>query len=110
MLVTAVIDRPLGSCHPRYPGMIYPVNYGYVPGIIAPDGAWQDVYVLGVKEPLSVFTGRRIAAIRRRDDVETKWVLAPEGMTFSAEEILTAVGFQEQYFDARVEMLPAVKD
>ena len=110
MLVTAVIDRPLGNCHPQYPELRYPVNYGCVPGRMAPDGEWQDVYVLGVTEPLTAFTGRRIAVIHRRDDVETKWVLAPEGMTFTAEEIMAAVAFQERYFDALVELLPPGKD
>lgn len=104
MLITAVIDRPLGSCHPRHPEMVYPVNYGEVQGVLAPDSAWQDVYVLGVDEPLEVFTGRRIAVIHRRDDVEDKWVLAPAGMAFTAEEIMAAVRFQEQYFDAWVEL------
>ena len=51
-MVTVKIDRPLGSAHPDYPDMIYPVNYGYVEGIIAPDGEEQDAYVLGVDEPL----------------------------------------------------------
>lgn len=100
MIITARIDRPLGSVHPRHPDMIYPVNYGEVVGVPAPDGDWQDAYVLGVDEPLTAFTGRRIAVIHRRDDVETKWVLAPEGISFTAEEILSAVHFQEQYFDA----------
>lgn len=106
MQITAYMDRPLGSSHPRHPEMIYPVNYGYVPGVPAGDGSWQDVYVLGVDEPLTVFTGRRIAIIRRRDDVEDKWVLAPQGMSFTAEEIMAAVHFQEQYFDAYVELVP----
>ena len=100
MIITARIDRPLGSAHPRHPDMIYPVNYGEVVGVPAPDGDWQDAYVLGVDEPLTAFTGRRIAVIHRRDDVETKWVLAPEGTSFTAEEILSAVHFQEQYFDS----------
>lgn len=104
MLITAVIDRPLGSCHPRHPDMIYPVNYGEVIGVMAPDGAWQDVYVLGVQEPLAAFTGRRIAVIHRRDDVEDKWVLAPEGASFTETEIMEAVRFQEQYFDAWAEL------
>lgn len=104
MKITAYMDRPLGSRHPRHPDMLYTVNYGYVPGVMAGDGAWQDVYVLGVDRPLEVFTGQRIAVIHRRDDVEDKWVLAPEGMTFTAEEIMAAVRFQEQYFDAWVEM------
>ncbi len=100
MIVTARIDRPLGSRHPKHPDMIYPVNYGEVAGVMAPDGDWQDVYVLGVDEPLSTFTGRRIAVIHRRDDVETKWVLAPEATSFTEEEIMAAVHFQEQYFDS----------
>ena len=104
MRITARIDRPLGSAHPRHPDMIYPVNYGEVVGVLAPDGAWQDVYVLGVDVPLQSFTGRRIAVIHRRDDVEDKWVLAPDGMTFTAEEIMAAVHFQEQYFDAYCEL------
>lgn len=58
----------------------------------------------GVDVPLRAFTGQRIAIIHRRDDAEDKWVLAPEGVTFTAEEILQAVRFQEQFFDAWVEM------
>ena len=100
MIITARIDRPLGSRHPKHPDMIYPVNYGEVVGVLALDGDWQDVYVLGVDVPVETFTGRRIAVIHRRDDIECKWVLAPEGMIFTAEEIMAAVHFQERYFDA----------
>lgn len=105
MRITARIDRPLGSAHPKHPDLIYRVNYGEVPGVLAPDGDWQDVYVLGVDKPLTTFTGRRIAIIHRRDDVETKWVLAPDDMSFPAEEIMSAVRFQEQYFDSWVELV-----
>ena len=100
MRITARIDRPLGSAHPKHPDLIYRVNYGEVVGVHAPDGDWQDVYVLGVDKPVETFTGRRIAIIYRRDDVETKWVLAPEGLSFTEEEIMAAVRFQEQYFDS----------
>ncbi len=100
MICTARIDRPLGSCHPRHPDVCYPVNYGYLPGLMAGDGAEQDVYILGVDEPLETFTGELIAVIHRRDDVEDKWVLAPKGRNFTAEEIMAAVRFQEQYFDS----------
>ena len=102
MLFTAHIDRPMGTYHPRHPDLYYPVNYGEIPGVIAADGDPQDVYVLGVEEPLMTFTGELIAVIRRRDDVEDKWVLAPQGVRFTAEEILAAVHFQEQYFDSYV--------
>ncbi len=103
--VTVTIDRPLGSRHPKHPDILYTVNYGYVEGIPAPDGDWQDVYVLGVDKPLDRFTGRVIALVRRRDDVEDKWVAAPEGLRFTAEEIRAATYFQERYFDAEVRLL-----
>lgn len=40
-----VIDRPRGSRHPRYPGMIYPLDYGYLKGTRSGDGAGIDVWV-----------------------------------------------------------------
>lgn len=82
--------------------MVYPVNYGYVPGILAGDGAEQDVYVLGVEEPLTELDGVVLAVIHRADDVEDKWVVVPEGVRFTAEEIAEKVRFQEQYFDSSV--------
>ena len=33
--VTVLVDRPLGSAHPEHPDLIYPVNYGFIPGIMA---------------------------------------------------------------------------
>ena len=92
-VVTVIIDRPLGSYHPKYRDLYYPVNYGYISGIIAPDGEEQDAYVLGIEEPLERFMGRVIAIIHRLDDVEDKWVVAPEGMCFSVEEIMAGVRF-----------------
>lgn len=101
-IVTVTIDRPLGSCHPKHPDIYYSVNYGYIEGIIAPDGEEQDAYILGVDIPLQTFTGEVIAVIHRKDDVENKWVVAPEGMTFSQEEIEELTRFQERYFDSEV--------
>ena len=76
-IVTVTVDRPLGSYHPKYPDLYYPVNYGYIKGISAPDGEEQDAYILGVDTPLSEFTGKVIAVICRDDDIENKWVVAP---------------------------------
>ena len=28
--------------------MYYPINYGYIEGVMAPDGEEQDAYILGV--------------------------------------------------------------
>lgn len=103
--VTVVIDRPMGSRHPKHPDIVYPVNYGYISGVIAGDGEEQDVYVLGVSEPLAAFTGEVVAVIHRNDDVEDKWVAAPVGVRFTKHEIDEAVRFQEQYFDSWIELL-----
>ena len=73
--VTVTVDRPLGSYHPEHKDMYYPINYGYVEGIMAPDGEEQDAYIF-----------------------------APEGMTFTKEEIREQIHFQEQYFDSEIVM------
>ena len=43
-IVTVTVDRPMGSYHPEHKDMYYPVNYGYIEGIIAPDGEEQDAF------------------------------------------------------------------
>ena len=100
-IVTVIMDRPLGSKHPKH-GFIYPVNYGYIPDIIAPDGEEQDAYILGIDVPLKEFTGKVIAIIHRINDAEDKWIVAPEKTSFSKEEIIQKVAFQEQFFDVEI--------
>lgn len=95
--VKVVIDRPLGSQHPQH-GFTYPVNYGYVPGVPAPDGEDLDAYVLGINSPIHEFEGVCIAVIHRLNDTDDKLVLAREGQNFTDEEILTLTAFQEQWF------------
>lgn len=104
-IVKVTIDRPLGSYHPKHPDIYYPINYGYIEGIFAPDGEEQDAYVLGVDVPVKEFTGKVIAIIHRLDDVEDKWVVAPEGMTYTQDKILELVKFQEQYFTIEIKMM-----
>lgn len=90
------IDRPIGTIHK---GMTYPVNYGYIPGMMAGDGEEQDAYILGITEPLSSFDGQVVGAILRKNDVEDKLIVAPTGMLFHQGQIAQATHFQEQYFD-----------
>ena len=104
MKVTVTIDRTLGSVHPSHPDIVYTVNYGYVEGIIAPDGEEQDVYVLGVDKPVKTFTGRIIAVIHRNDDIEEKWVAAPDVVSLTPDQIMEKVSFVEKYFDSHVIM------
>lgn len=39
-----VIDRPKGSVHPRFSGLIYPLDYGYLAGTTAQDGGGVDCW------------------------------------------------------------------
>lgn len=101
-LVHVEVDRPIGYIHGD---IVYPVNYGYIPGVIAGDGEEQDAYILGVTEPLSSFDGRVVGAVRRRDDNEDKLIVAPDRMVFHQAEIAEAVHFQEQYYDYAIDSL-----
>ena len=97
--VHVVVDRPIGYCHK---GTVYPVNYGYIPGLMGGDGEEQDAYILGIDTPLSSFDGQVVGAIRRKNDVEDKLIVAPEGMVLHQGQIAEAVHFVEQYFDSYI--------
>lgn len=101
-IVKVTVDRPMGSYHPEYKDMYYPINYGYIEGILAPDGEEQDAYILGIDRAVEEFEGRIIAVIHRYDDAEEKWVVAPDGKTFTVEEIKAQVAFREQYFNSEI--------
>ena len=76
-LVKVTVDRPLGSYHTKHKDMYYPINYGY----------------------------RVIAIIHRYDDVEEKWVVAPENSHFTKAEIMEKVEFTEKYYKSGIIMM-----
>lgn len=39
-----IIDRPKGTAHPRFPGLIYPVDYGYLKNTSSMDGGGIDIW------------------------------------------------------------------
>lgn len=100
--VTVEVDRPIGY---RHGDTVYPINYGYLPGVMGGDGEEQDAYILGVDEPVSVVTGTVVGVIRRLNDCEDKLVVAPEGMLYHQGEIAGAVSFIEQYFRSTIDCL-----
>lgn len=101
-VVKVIVDRPLGSHHPVHKDIFYSINYGYIEGVFAFDKEEQDAYILGVSEPIKEFVGVVIAIVVRRNDVESKWVVAPVGMNFSKEEISDMIRFQEKYFQSEI--------
>lgn len=96
--VSVVIDRKIGTRHPKRPHVIYPINYGYLEDVLSADGEGADAYVMGVNEPIDRFCGKVIALVHREDDIEDKLVVAPEGASYSADEIEKTVVFQEEAY------------
>jgi inorganic pyrophosphatase len=82
-----VIDRPRGTAHPRFPAMVYPLDYGYLAGSHAADGHEIDCWVGSLPD-------RRVTAVvftvdLLKRDIEGKLLL---GCT--AEEMQTITAFQ----------------
>lgn len=102
--VQVVMDRPLGSKHPKYEDMIYPINYGYIPDTLSGDGMEIDAYILGEDKPLQTFQGLVIALIKRKDDREYKLVVASDRERYTMEDIRRETAFQEQYFQSEIIM------
>lgn len=99
--VHVVVDRPMGSKHPKH-GFIYPINYGYIPNTISGDGEELDAYIIGVFEAVKEFDGECIAAIHRMKDDDDKLVVAPEGKIYTKEQIEALVEFQESFFEHEI--------
>lgn len=104
-MVDIKIDRPIGYVHKKENySLTYPINYGYIPGVIGGDGEELDVYLLGVNEPVTEYKAKIIATAYREDDVEDKLVAAPIGLNLTKEEIERAIHFQEQYYKTTIEV------
>lgn len=99
--VTAVMDRPMGSLHPKWKFM-YPCNYGNIPNTISGDGEELDVYVLGEYHPLKKYSGVVRAVIHRLDDDDDKLVLFADGKEWSIEQIYALTEFHEGAFKSDI--------
>lgn len=99
--VNVTVDRPLGSLHPKH-GFKYEINYGYINGLVAPDGEELDAYVIDVITPIDNCTGKVIAIVHRLKDDDDKLVIATTGKDLTNDEIEERVNFQEQWFEHEI--------
>ena len=81
-----VVDRPMGSAHPRIPEAIYPLDYGYLDGTASGDGDGIDVFI-GSAANTGVVAILVIADPVKRD-IEIKLLL-----DCSADEVIAAHRF-----------------
>lgn len=102
--VNVEIDRPMGSSHPKHPDMIYPINYGYVPGTVSGDGEELDVYVIDSKKPLENFVGKCIGIVQRVNDEDDKLIVVDvnNNKKYTEDEVKEIIDFQEKYFSSLV--------
>lgn len=103
--LNVTVDRPLNFVD-RF-GNVYPVNYGFISGIIGGDSEQQDAYIISktLTEPVDTFRGELVAIIHRHNDNEDKWVVTSENEKISEDYILKMTHFLEKYFDSEIEML-----
>ena len=86
-----MVDRPKGSRHPRYPHVIYPLDYGYLVGTSSSDGGGIDVW-LG-SDGTRRITGLLCTVDRLKKDSEIKVCI---GCT--AAEMATIQQFHDSSF------------
>ena len=92
-----VIDRPGGSHHPRYPELIYPLDYGYLEGTTSADRGGIDVWLgtSGSQSSSHVETKKLSALVLTVDllkrDAEIKLIL-----NCTEKELQTILGFHNE--------------
>jgi inorganic pyrophosphatase len=84
-----VIDRPKGSPHPRFPEILYPLDYGYLEGTTSGDGGGIDAWlgVSGTRDLSAVI----LTVDLLKSDVEIKMMLG-----CSKEELQTILVFHNK--------------
>lgn len=95
------IDRKIGQKHPEQ-DMIYPINYGYIPGTVSGDNEEIDVYILDENKPIDNCFGFIVAGVHRDDDIEEKLIGLTKYGKIGADEIAKKIEFQEQYYKSSV--------
>jgi inorganic pyrophosphatase len=75
-----VIDRPRDSRHPRYPEMVYPLDYGYLEGTQAADGDGIDVWTGSLPERAVTAIVCTVDILKRDTEVKILLGCTPQDM------------------------------
>lgn len=63
MTNNVILDRPKGSSHPRYPEIIYPLDYGYLENTTASDGDGIDVWLGSLTSAMNKTSSKTLTGI-----------------------------------------------
>jgi inorganic pyrophosphatase len=94
-----VFDRPKGSRHPRYPEVVYPLDYGYLAGTGAIDGDGVDLWRGSLPE--TRVTGVIVTVDTLKRDAEVKLLI---GCT--ADEMAMALAAHQRWASQGVLLVP----
>jgi len=97
-----VIDRPAGSAHPRYPAIVYPLDYGYLAGTVGGDGEGIDIWRGSLPEATVTAAIMTVDIVKR--DAEIKLLI---GCT--ADEMQRALATHHTEWQAAV-LLPRTSE
>ena len=91
-----VIDRPRGGAHPRYPSVIYPLDYGYLENTTSSDGGGIDVWIGSLntavnQDRVKILTGILCTFDTLKRDAEIKLLIG-----CSAEDIQVIKDFHKE--------------
>ena len=90
-----IIDRPAGSAHPRYPDMIYPLDYGYLAGTTSMDGGGIDVW--RGSDPAQALDAILVTVDLAKKDAEIKLLI---GCTENEKKVLLRFHNQSEFMQA----------
>jgi inorganic pyrophosphatase len=90
-----VIDRPKNSHHPKWPEMVFPLDYGYLEGTSSMDGGGIDLWVGSA--PHRDLTGIAVTLDTKKKDAEIKLII---GCT--EEEVKIIEEFHNCYFQSAI--------
>ena len=92
------IDRQLGSKHPKH-GLIYMLNYGFIPNTVSGDGEELDAYLVGEFEPIPFSKGKVIAIIHRTNNDDDKLIVSKDGKDYSDDAIRHLRNFKKDFLN-----------
>jgi inorganic pyrophosphatase len=75
-----IIDRPRGTTHPRFPHIVYPLDYGYLQDTTSMDGHGIDVWQGSLAPPAVVAVIGTVDLIKKDSELKIILGCTPEEM------------------------------